>query len=168
MYNEFQDILASTVESLIPYRPENSNAVLFDFELITRCFPKDHDVIQFMNEFQVIVTIDSNYKAVFYREYDISLKTKNTKGWVFTSDHDSCWKSDGLCFLHEHLFRHRDLLVDELVGLKLTLPVDKVNACVTFSTSSFRPLFKFVNVKTIKDPNDDRRYSKIITEMSEI
>lgn len=162
----FGNILCGCVDSLNAIRSEGGKpAILFHFELETSYFV-ENDHIRYITEFEVVVTITSNYKKVFYRIYDRD--PEKCGEWIFTCDHDSCWRTDGFRFLWEHWIKDRNQLFDELKERKVeTLKsINDVNIHVNFDRSIFHPFFKFVDVKIEKDPNDKFGYKRILKEVS--
>lgn len=161
----FENIITSSVESLQKIRPQDKNAILFHFALDSRFYSNAiQDSVGFHTEFELIITVTSNYKKVFYRDY-IRDNENNYKEWIFTSDHDSCWKSDGLKFLFNNWIHHRNSILEKLEKLNIyPKNIHEINSGVNFSPSIFHPFFKFVQIEWQNDPNDNR---KIITSIEE-
>lgn len=157
-YHIFQNVIVDCVESLVKIRPEDKNAVLFNFRLKTY-YSVDDDFrpIQPVTRFQVVVTINSNYKKVFYRVFGYDGITD----WIFTADHDSCWKWDGFSFMFKHWLEHRDALLSQ-VKFK-----HKANDAVNFDTCSFYPFFQFVNVEWKNENDGTLTYGKRLTKIIE-
>lgn len=119
--NYFKRILVGCVRSMEQVeRPEGTNALMFNFELNTHFYIDNLNTIRYLTEFQLIITIDSNYKKVFFRviDPDDTFDENKLSNWEFTTDHDSCWSSDGFRFLTTHWFNHREKLLFDLENLK--------------------------------------------------
>lgn len=162
----FRNIIWGCVDSLAAMRLEGENpAILFHFELQTS-YSDDNDHIQYHTEFQVVVTLTSNYKKVFYRIYDHD--PEECGEWIFTCDHDSCWRTDGLKFMWEYWIKHRQQLYNELKERDIEFEsINDVNVNVEFDRNIFHPFFKFVNVTIQNDPDDTLSYKKILVNVEE-
>ena len=85
----------------------------------------------------VLVDACSNYIGVWVstQEYwigkDVSPYAVKLEDWKNLSYHDSCWRSDGMRWMHENFIRIRDNLTSKMPEkLRKSIPIGNVNSCV--------------------------------------
>ncbi len=61
-----------------------------------------HDVKSDKYKYEQLMMLFVGNTSVFYTtKYNLDIKKISNKSWINTSNHDSCWRSDGFSFLHE-------------------------------------------------------------------
>ena len=61
-----------------------------------------HDVKSDKYKYEQLMMLFVGNTSVFYTtKYNLDIKKISNKSWINTSNHDSCWRSDGFAFLHE-------------------------------------------------------------------
>lgn len=90
---DIENIITSTVEALLPKfsDPEKGLMIRLEFSIISH---NEDDVFYSTRILELIFQRPSNYTRVFSRVLDV--KKNVLKDWRNTSNHDSCWRSEGL------------------------------------------------------------------------
>jgi hypothetical protein len=97
-----QSILSSIVEEMLPRFSSDKIGLYVKIDISYWFYSESGE--EDVNQHSVIETFfvrPSNYTKVFIREgVPDLLQCNRTTEWELTSDHDSCWRSDGLRIFH--------------------------------------------------------------------
>ena len=97
----------------------------------------------------------------------IDAKSVPQNEWINTSNHDSCWNSDGLRIINELYFKMSEAINEELqVDTGTSLPPSLFHQFNTFC--GFHEMFKVWNVQVAADDNDLNRYRRIVKDIQPI
>ena len=105
---------------------------------------------EFMFAGTTSISLESYMSFLFYRpsNYTLVLQAKRSERffslddksrWTFQSDHDSCWRSDGLRNISKEIFKLRDIFMKKIqslyekYGLEYNISISDVNGSIGVS-----------------------------------
>jgi len=147
-----ENIVASTVESLLPIHSDPKKGLMICLEFSLTCH-NEEDVYYSNRIVEFVFQRPTNYTKVFSRVLD--LKGNVLKDWKLTSDHDSCWRSDGLRDVFQTYMEVRKDM--EKQNSAYDFREDEVN----IQSPRFGSYISFVDVEIEKDPNDSYNYNLV-------
>lgn len=147
---DIENIVCATVEALLPRGsdPEKGLMIRLEFSLTTH---NEDDVFYSTRILELVFQRPSNYTKVFSRVLDN--RDNVLKDWENMSNHDSCWRSDGLRDVFQCYMAVRDDMTQQNPSFDFRENETSVSAC------RFGKYISFVNVKIEKD--GDYRYKLV-------
>ncbi len=147
---DIENIICATVEALLPTSSDPKKGLMIRLEFRIISHDKDGDVYYSSRLLELVFQRPSNYTKVFSRV--LNHHGEVLKDWKNMSNHDSCWRSDGL----RDIF---DLYMDVRHDMESLNPEYNFKDTETSITApTFGEYIKFVEVEIEKDEFDSYKY----------
>jgi hypothetical protein len=119
--------------------------------------------------FRVVEIIVTSKHQVFVRTHTAPVFTsKDPSPWINTSNHDSCWHSDGLRAIWDTLMYGYNFCYDHVPEEHRIRPIEMHTFCKINDGLSTTRFLDLVRVKVVRDPDDRRNYLNLLQDVAPV